>query len=202
MVDPPAESGEPSEATASAVAAGADSDEASEPTRGPDPWLRFALVFALLAVASEVVYYGFALDSELFQKYLGTLAQLSGLILAQLTEGITVRGTVISGEIFSVQIAEGCDAYRICALLSSAMIAFPAPLSTKAWGLALGLLWLNALNFVRIVGLFFIGAYYYPHFQQSHEVYFPIFLICMTVLAWILWVRRATEALESASPSV
>lgn len=161
---------------------------------GQDPWLRFALAFAALAILSEVVYYGFALESQLFKSYLALLAQICGAILSQITEGISVRGTIISGEIFSVQIAQGCDAYRISALLCSAMIAFPAPTSTKVWGLALGLLWLNLLNFVRICGLYFIGGYYHEHFQDSHEVYFPIFLICMTVLAWILWVRQATRA--------
>lgn len=168
------------------------------PGEGRDPWLRFAVLFAALAIASEVVYYGFALESDLFRAYLELLARVSGMILSRLTEGIVVRGTIISGEIFSVQIAEGCDAYRITALLCSAMLAFPAPIATKVWGLVLGLVWLNLLNFVRIVGLFFIGGYFHPIFQRSHEIYFPIFLICMTVLAWILWVRRATRvALES-----
>ena len=57
------------------------------------------------------------------------------------------------------------------------------------------------LNFVRIIGLFFIGGYGYAHFQASHEIYFPIFLIAMTVGAWIAWVRRAThERSAAASP--
>jgi exosortase/archaeosortase family protein len=172
-----------------------------QPGQGRDPWLRFAVLFAVLAIASEVVYYGFALESELFRAYLGVLARVSGAILSQLTGGIVVRGTIISGDLFSVQIAEGCDAYRICALLCSAMLAFPAPIALKAWGLVLGLLWLNLLNFVRIVGLFFIGGYFHSIFQRSHEIYFPVFLICMTVLAWILWVRRATRALESPDPA-
>ena len=166
------------------------------PTGVRDPWLRFALTFGVLAVLAELVYYGVALESPLFRRYLETLASISGFILSHLTDDVTVRGTYISGSLFSVEIARGCDAYRICALLSAAILAFPARWSTKLWGLALGLLWLNLLNFVRIVSLFFIGGHYYAHFQRSHEVYFPIFLICMTVAAWILWVRRATRDLE------
>jgi hypothetical protein len=54
-------------------------------------------------------------------------------------------------------------------------------------------LWLNLLNFVRIIGLFFIGGYAHPHFQRSHEIYFPVFLIAMTVAAWIVWLRRAAH---------
>ena len=160
---------------------------------GRDPWLRFALGFGALAVLSELVYYGVALESELFQVYLRSLARLSGGILSLLTPDVSVHGKTISSPLFSVEIARGCDAYRLCALLVSAVIAFPSSLALKAWGIALGLLWLNLLNFVRIVGLFFIGGYAHAHFQTSHEVYFPIFLIVMTVGAWVIWVRRATH---------
>ena len=64
-------------------------------------------------------------------------------------------------------------------------------------------MWLNLWNFVRIVGLFFIGGYAHAHFQSAHEIYFPIFLIAMTVTAWVLWVRRATHEHfgESATPA-
>jgi hypothetical protein len=79
--------------------------EMAAPARGQDPWLRFALTFAALAILSEVVYYALALDSELFQSYLGAVASLSGMILEQLTDGVRVRGTVITGKLFSVEIA-------------------------------------------------------------------------------------------------
>ena len=192
------------EATEGADRAEAAGDPApAAPRGGRDPWRRFALTFGALAIASELVYYGVALESALFQSYLATLARISGAILGLFADDVSVRGTYISSSLFSVEIARGCDAYRICSLLSAAMIAFPAPWSLKAWGLVLGLLWLNFLNFVRIIGLFFIGAYLPEHFKASHEIYFPLFLICMTVAAWIIWVRQATrEAFQNdASPA-
>ena len=158
-----------------------------------DPWIRFAVTFGVLAVASELVYYGFALESPIFKSYLKGVAKISGFILSFLTDDVTVRGTHISSPIFSVEIARGCDAYRICALLSAAIISFPAPIRVKFWGLTLGLLWLNFLNFFRIISLVYVGGYFFPHFQTTHEVYFPIFLIAMTVAAWIVWVRQATR---------
>jgi exosortase H (IPTLxxWG-CTERM-specific) len=158
-----------------------------------DPWIRFTLIFGALAVLSELVYYGVALESPLFRDYLAALARISAWILSFFVEGVQVDGTAITSRLFSVEIARGCDAYRMCALLTSAIVAFPASISRKLWGIALGLLWLNLLNFVRIIGLFFIGGYAHPHFQQSHEIYFPIFLIAMTVAAWVLWLRRAAH---------
>ena len=158
-----------------------------------DPWLRFALGFGVLALLSELVYYGFALESSAMQAYLETLARISGSILSWFTDGIQVRGSLITGSLFSVEIAEGCDAYRICALLAAAMLAFPATWKQKAVGLVLGLVWLNALNFVRICGLYFVGGLVYSQFHHAHVIYFPIFLIAMTVAAWIVWVRWVTR---------
>jgi exosortase H (IPTLxxWG-CTERM-specific) len=158
-----------------------------------EPWVRFALIFAALAVVSELVYYGVALESPLFRDYLAALARISAWILAWFVDGVSVNGTAITSRAFTVEIARGCDAYRMCALLTSAIVAFPAPIPRKLWGIALGLAWLNLLNFVRIIGLFFIGAYAAAWFQTSHEIFFPIFLIAMTVGAWIFWLRRATH---------
>jgi exosortase/archaeosortase family protein len=175
---------------------GADPEQRTQQppdTQGRDPWLRFAVTFAVLAVASELVYYGVALESPIFKSYLSALARANGFLLGLVVDEVSVHGTRITSSFFSVEIARGCDAYRICALLSSAIIAFPAPLKTKAVGLVLGLLWLNMLNFVRIISLFFIGGHFYAYFKDTHEIYFPIFLIAMTVAAWIVFVRRATR---------
>lgn len=158
-----------------------------------DPWIRFALTFAALAVLAELVYYGVALESPVFRDYLATLARVSGWILSWFVDGVKVDGTSITSGLFSVEIARGCDAYRMCALLTSAIVAFPASIPRKIWGIALGLLWLNLLNFVRIIGLFFIGGYAHAEFERSHEIYFPIFLIAMTVAAWLFWLRRAAH---------
>ena len=168
-----------------------------------DPWIRFTLIFAALAVLSELVYYGVALESPLFRDYLAAVARVSGWILSLFVDGVQVNGTAVTSQVFSVEIGRGCDAYRMCALLSAAIVAFPARVGLKVWGIALGLLWLNLLNFVRIVGLFFIGGYATSQFQQSHEIYFPIFLIAMTIAAWVVWVRRATHERfgESATPA-
>jgi len=158
-----------------------------------DPWIRFTLIFAALAVISELVYYGIALESAWFRDYLAWVARASGWLVSLVVAGVQVDGTAVTSGVFAVEIGRGCDAYRMCALFTAAVVAFPARAVLKVWGIALGLVWLNLWNFVRIVGLFFIGGYARSHFERSHEIYFPIFLIAMTVTAWVVWVRRATH---------
>ena len=82
------------------------------------------MVFAALAVLSELVYYGVALESALFRDYLVALARVSAWILSPFVEGVRVDGTSITSSAFSVEIARGCDAYRMCALLSAAILAY------------------------------------------------------------------------------
>jgi exosortase H (IPTLxxWG-CTERM-specific) len=157
---------------------------------GEAPWIRIALVFAALAIGSELAYYGWILDSQVFQLYLGALARVSGVLLDLLDQDVSVSGAQISNSHFAVQVADGCVAIQICALLSAAVIAFPAPLSRRLRGVLLGVLWLQFLNFLRIASLFLIGAYYGGGFQAAHKVVWPGVLIVVTIATWIFWVRR------------
>ncbi len=164
-------------------------------TRGPfsDPWLRFALLFGALALACEVLYYGVLVGSEALDLYLRGLAQVSARLLGLLGFEATVRGAMLSSDGFSVQIAEGCDAIQICALLSCAIVAFPVALSAKLWGLVVGIGWLQLLNQTRIVSLVLIGRHHESLFKSAHLTIWPSVLIVVTVATWIVWVRLATR---------
>jgi exosortase H (IPTLxxWG-CTERM-specific) len=172
-------------------------DGGGDPKRR-EPWLRFALIFGSLAIASEIFYYAMALDSEGFRAYLVVLADLSGAFLSLFDGDVTVAGTRISNRAFAVEVAQGCDAIQVCSLLAAAVIAFPVELKSKLRGLALGILVLQFLNFMRIVTLFWIGEHFSRVFRTSHEVVWPGILITITIAIWILWVRWETR---TAQPS-
>ena len=97
------------------------------PMEEPDRarWRRFAFVFAVLSVGSEVFYVAFLLGSEGFVGYLAVLARFSGVLLNALGCDVVVSATQIQGPRFAVEISEGCDAIQICSLLTAAMVAFP-----------------------------------------------------------------------------
>jgi exosortase H (IPTLxxWG-CTERM-specific) len=171
----------------------ADTADGNGEPQGREPWLRFALIFGALAIASEVFYYAVALNSEGFGAYLGVLAEISGAFLSLFSSDVAVNGTRISGESFAVEVAEGCDAIQVCSLLAAAVIAFPVELRSKLRGLVLGVLWLQLLNLMRIITLFWIGAHFSHVFQTAHEVVWPGILITVTIATWILWVRWETQ---------
>jgi exosortase H (IPTLxxWG-CTERM-specific) len=173
--------------------------EGGGPPAGQEPWLRFALVFGALAITSEVLYYAVALDSRFFDAYLGVLAEISGHMLRAFGSEVDVSGTRITGMEFAVAVAQGCDAIQVCSLLAAAVIAFPVSWAARLRGLAIGIGLLQALNIVRIVSLYWVGAYFSDYFQTAHEMVWPGILIAVTIATWILWVRWETPLPASVS---
>ena len=158
------------------------------PKQAGDPWRRFAILFGILAIGSELFYYGVVLESSSLQGYLGVLASLSGAILSWIGHDVVVDGVRISSAQFAVEVADGCDAIQLCTLLTAAIIAFPVPLGRRLRAVFFGLLWLQGLNFVRIVSLFLIGTHSAGVFMSFHKVIWPTTLILITVTTWIGWV--------------
>jgi exosortase/archaeosortase family protein len=89
-----------------------------------------------------------------------------------------------------IDIAPECDAVQLQALLASAIVSFPAGLRHKGIGLVVTISWLQAVNFARIVTLYFIGSHFDEEiFHTAHEVVWPILLILITMATWVLWAR-------------
>ena len=159
-----------------------------------DPWFRFAAVFGVLAISGEIAYYAILVDSPSLKQYLELLARISEQILLAMQVEVERTGTLLSGSGFSVQIAHGCDAIQICALITCAMVAFPSPALAKVWGIVGGIFFLQMLNQARIVSLLLIGQRRPEWFESAHLTVWPAFLIVVTVLTWITWVRLAVPA--------
>ena len=153
-----------------------------------DPWRRFAIIFGTLAVGLEFFYYGVVLESSSLQVYLGVLASLSGAFLSWIGHDVAVDGVRISNVRFAVEVSDGCDAIQLCTLLTAAVVAFPAPLARRLRAIFFGVLWLQSLNFARIVSLFLIGIHSAGVFVSFHKVIWPTTLILITVATWIGWV--------------
>jgi exosortase H (IPTLxxWG-CTERM-specific) len=174
------------------VDAGSGSGEGDEP-RQHQSWIRFAVTFGALAIASEILYHAVTLESAGFQVYLGVLARISAVMLGWIEPGVAIRGNLISSPAFSVEVARGCDAVQVCSLLAAAVVAFPLGVKARLRGLALGILVLQVFNLLRIVTLFLIGAHFSTIFHASHVYIWPTVLIVVTITVWIAWVRWETR---------
>jgi exosortase H (IPTLxxWG-CTERM-specific) len=110
-----------------------------------------------------------------------------------------MSGTVIRSPRFAVNIENGCNGVETMLIFLAAVLAFPAPWKARAIGLVFGILAIQAVNLVRVVALFYTGAYFPTWFDTSHTVIWQSLVILSGVLLWILWADRVARPKPAAA---
>ena len=107
--------------------------------------------------------------------------------------GLTGQQTHLADEVviqssrFSMGVRRGCDAVEPTWLVCAAMIAFPVPWRKKIVGMAAAVLTLQVLNLVRLVTLYFIGAYLPAFFDSAHLEIWPTVFILAAITLFLFW---------------
>ena len=172
---------------------------AKKPPSAPDRWqsgwgarspvLRFGLSFAVLMAA----YYAVVLVpffDRLLLMVLHWNAVASGAFLNVLGQDTHTSGTVIRSARFATNIQRGCDAVEPAWFFAAAVLAFPAPWKSKGLAIAVGTLVIAAVNVIRIVTLFLIGAYFPRAFAITHLELWPAAFILLASGLWLGWLMR------------
>jgi exosortase H (IPTLxxWG-CTERM-specific) len=121
------------------------------------------------------------------------IARAGAWILNGLGERVSVDGTRIVSPGFSVNIENGCNGLETALLFGAAVLAFPAPWSWRAAGLAGGFAAIELVNLVRVVSLFWIGAHRRELFTTSHTVVWQSAVVLFGVLLFLFWASRRPD---------
>lgn len=146
------------------------------------------LVLFYLAIANQPV------NDAIIVPFTSWIAAVSGGLLNALGETVEVDGTQIRAPGFAVNIENGCNGIETVLLFGSAVLAFPAPWRRRLLGLLLGFLAIQALNFVRVVTLFWIGLHRPALFNSSHTVLWQSLVVLFGVLLFLFWAAREARA--------
>jgi exosortase H (IPTLxxWG-CTERM-specific) len=119
--------------------------------------------------------------------FTAAIASVSGGILNVLGERVTVAGTEIRAPGFAVNIENGCNGIETVLLFGAAVLAFPASARRRALGFVVGFFAIQALNFVRVVSLFWIGSHHPALFSSSHTVIWQSVVVLFGVLLFLAW---------------
>ncbi len=164
---------------------------------------RRSLLFLARFVALLVAFYAFVawnpVNDAVVVPFTAAIARVSGVLLNALGEPVSVAGTEIKSDRFAVEIENGCNGVEAALLFVSAVLAFPAPWARRLAGLGAGLVAIQALNFVRVASLFWIGAHRPALFSSSHTVVWQSLVVLASVLLFLVWAswsgrRPAAEA--------
>jgi exosortase H (IPTLxxWG-CTERM-specific) len=139
---------------------------------------------------------GFALISlnwvndHVIEPFTAGIAKASGAMLDLMGQDVQMRGTVIQGKRFAVNIRNGCNGVEAMLIFLAAVLAFPAPWKSRLWGLGFGIVAIQLVNLIRVVALYLTGAYLPRLFDTSHTVIWQTVVILCGVLLWVFWANR------------
>ncbi len=138
----------------------------------------------------------------------GSDSAMAGLqrLLAQITSGIlnlfgqqtTVAGSVVSSELFGINVVTACTGLFTTGLFLIAVVAFPTGWRSKLIGAGIGLGGIFLVNVIRLVSLFFIGVHLPGFLDPAHQLVWQSLLIVFAVALWLLWAGRWAHAPKRA----
>ncbi len=161
----------------------------------------FLARFVALLVVFYVVVASRPVNDAVIVPFTAGVARVSAAALSGIGEKVSVAGTEIRSGAFAVNIENGCNGVEAALLFGSAILAFPAPWRRRALGLILGFAAIQALNLVRVVSLFWIGAHRPALFSSSHTVLWQSAVVLFSVLLFLFWASREqrTQAAGAAA---
>ena len=121
--------------------------------------LRFLLLFVGVLITLFSVEMLNPVQHAVIQPFTGLLASLSTALILPFDQDVIAQGRVLrdatSG--FAVSIESGCNGVEAAIVLVAGIAAFPAALIQKCVAIVAGFLFVQALNIVRILSLFYLG---------------------------------------------
>lgn len=151
---------------------------------------RFLILFVVYLVVGFGLLAFQPVNDGVVEPFTTGVAAVSAVSLDALGQEVSRSGNTIRSPSFAVNIYNGCNGVETLVIFFAAIGAFPATLGTKVVGAVLGFLAIQIVNLVRVVALFFTGAYYPELFDVSHTVIWQTIVVLCGVLLWVLWATR------------
>ncbi|HEV7517311.1 MAG TPA: exosortase H [Thermoanaerobaculia bacterium] len=167
--------------------------------------ITFLVLFLMLLGGSFALISLNWVNDHAIEPFTAGVARASGVGLNLLGQDVTLRGTIIQGRRFAVNIRNGCNGVEAMLIFLAAVLAFPASWRSRLLGLGLGIAAIQVVNLVRVIALYLTGVYFPKLFDASHTVIWQSIVILFGVLLWILWANRwaaptASTPAEPAAP--
>jgi archaeosortase B (VPXXXP-CTERM-specific) len=101
----------------------------------------------------------------------------------------TQRNSLVTLDGFAVSIIIECVGLLEMVIYSACVLAFPAPLRAKAWGVPLGCITIFGFNVLRIATLLVVGRHWNDYFDFFHIYFWQATLIVMIVSVLYGWIK-------------
>ena len=146
--------------------------------------------FGIFIGVIALYYVGLAvLNESIFEQYIKLTATLSGGLIKLFGEDVVINGVQIISDGFVIFLSFGCEGSEALMIFIAGVLAFPAKLKDKVYGLLFGGIFLYLMNLFRIVILYYIGKFNVGSFNAFHNEILPIFFIIFSLVVWGFWIK-------------
>ena len=142
-------------------------------------------------------------QEAVIQPFTGVLASISTALILPFDDTVIAQGRILRDATtgFAVSIEAGCNGVEAAIVLIAGIVAFPATVQHKVIAIVAGFFFVQALNIVRIISLFYLGQWNYTVFEWFHLYLWPV-LIMLDVLIvfaiYLQWLGKQHPEAEAA----
>ena len=109
------------------------------------------------------------------------------------TTGQTIFIPIANKEFFYLNVSPECTSLKQWLHWLVIMLLFPGPWKHKIWYIPLGIIIIQGINIVRVVGLSLAMSKFPDNFNLFHTYVFKLFFYIMIFAMWLIWVELFIE---------
>lgn len=154
-------------------------------------YLVFGLCLLVIFTITMIrpVYFGVVIP---FNEFLAW--STAGMLRLLGSEGVVAQGTGVSSPGFGFTVAEGCNGIYALAIVLAGIIAFPSHWKPKLAGLIMATVFVMALNYLRLLTLWYAGNSFAWLFDTIHLYVWEFVIIALGAGFWYFWYEKFVKA--------
>ena len=152
---------------------------------------RFILLFCGVLAVLFAVEMLKPVQEAIIQPFTGLLATVSTAVVMPFDDTVIAQGRILRDATtgFAVSIEAGCNGVEAAIVLIAGIVAFPASLKNKVIAILAGFLFVQALNIVRIISLFYLGQWNYTVFEWFHLYLWPVLIMLDVLIVFAIYLQ-------------
>ena len=152
---------------------------------------RFLLVFCAVLGSLFAIEMLSPVQQAVIQPFTVLLANVSTAVIVPFDNTVITQGRILRdvNTGFAVSIEAGCNGVEATIVLVAGIMAFPASLRHKMIAILVGFLFVQALNIVRIISLFYLGQWNYTVFEWFHLYLWPVLIMLDVLVVFAIYLQ-------------
>jgi len=131
------------------------------------------------------------IQEAVIQPFTGILATISTALILPFDDTVIAQGRILRDATtgFAVSIEAGCNGVEAAIVLIAGIVAFPATIQNKVIAIVAGFFFVQALNIVRIISLFYLGQWNYAVFEWFHLYLWPVLIMLDVLIVFAIYLQ-------------